>query len=495
MKVRWEFPTILSVSLSSLCLIAVLVLALVSCATPVSEMSLSGNESASQADRSADATVGLRQLQDTFHSISETVSPSVVRIDVRETVNENGPRGGLPFFDFFFGRPDDTEPEDRGFERGGVGSGVIVESDRRRYYILTNDHVVGAADFITVILNDGTELDGELVGRDPRKDLAMISVESSTPLAVARLGDSDSLRVGDWVVAIGSPFGYQNTVTVGIVSALGRQGGPEENISDFIQTDASINQGNSGGALLNLDGDVIGINTWITSDSGGSIGLGFAIPINNALRSISEFLERGEVQYGWLGVSIESVDGTQVDSLSLPSRSGALVNSVFSDSPASGVGLRAGDFITAVDGRSIRNSDDLVLAVGELPVGETVSLELIRNSQPTSAEVTLDVRSSNASISQSFRQLWPGYSVYPVTDEIADQVGLRVNRGVVVTVVDQGTAADIGGLQQFDVITNINGAAVTDVNAFYTIVANPDLKEWQIAGVRDGDEFEITVVR
>ncbi|MEE8441508.1 MAG: trypsin-like peptidase domain-containing protein, partial [Spirochaetia bacterium] len=340
MKVRWSLPTIVSLSLSSLSVVGVVVLALVSCATttPVESSVLQTG-----AAPAADAIAGLRELQSSFHAISESVSPSVVRIDVRERVTGNGPREGLPFFDFFFGSPDDGEPQDRGFERGGIGSGVIVSSDRRRYYVLTNDHVVREADIITVVLNDGTELEGELVGRDSRKDLAMVSFRSDRDLPIARLGDSDSLRVGDWVVAIGSPFGYQNTITVGIVSALGRRGGPVGNVSDFIQTDASINQGNSGGALVNLDGEVIGINTWITSDSGGSIGLGFAVPINNVVRSISEFLDDGKVEYGWLGVSIQTVDTEQVESLRLRGRSGALINSVFDGSPADKNGLLAGD--------------------------------------------------------------------------------------------------------------------------------------------------------
>jgi Do/DeqQ family serine protease len=442
-----------------------------------------------------EALGGLRDLQSSFHAISEAVSPSVVRIDVSEQIAQGDSRERQPFFDFFFGNPDDNEPRAPGFERGSVGSGVIVSSDRRRFYILTNDHVVGAADRIAVILEDGTELEAELVGRDPRKDLAMVVVRTNLDLPVARLGDSDTLRVGDWVVAIGSPFGYQNTVTVGIVSALGRRGGPADNISDFIQTDASINQGNSGGALLNLDGEVVGINTWITSDTGGSIGLGFAIPINNARRSIEEFLRDGEVEYGWLGVSIQSVDIAQVEELGLPSRFGALVDGVFADSPASRNGLVAGDFIYRIDGKSIRNSDDLVLVVGELAVGTKTTLEIVRNRESLSLTLSLDERKSNATISQSYRQLWPGFSVYPLSREMMEEASIDVRSGVVVAVVDPGTAAHISGLRTFDVITRINDNSVTDLASFYTIVANSDQREWQLSGIRDGEKFQVTVVR
>ncbi len=492
MKIRWSLPTIVSVSLSFLSMAGVIVLALVSCTTTVPMESSASRLVTAPATT---AIAGLRDLQSSFHAISESVSPSIVRIDVRERVTQNGPQEGLPFFDFFFGRPDDSEPEDRGFERGGVGSGVIVNSDGRQYYVLTNDHVVGAADEITVVLNDGTEIDGELVGRDSRKDLAMVSFQSGRDLPVARLGDSDSLRVGDWVVAIGSPFGYQNTITAGIVSALGRRGGPEGNISDFIQTDASINQGNSGGALVNLDGEVIGINTWITSDSGGSIGLGFAVPINNVIRSISEFLADGEVEYGWLGVSIQTIDAEQVTSLQLPDRSGALVNSVFGESPADEIGLLAGDFISRIGNAMIRDSDDLVLIIGELPVGESVEFAVVRQGEELTVSVTLAARETDATINQLYRRLWPGMSVYPLSPDIVEEIGLGITNGVIVSLVDQGTAADIGGLRSFDIVTSINGTAVRDLLSFYSIIADPELKEWHFAGIRDGEEFEVTVVR
>jgi len=492
MKIRWSLPTVLSLSLSFLSIAGVIVLALVSCTTTVP---VEPSASQSETGPATDTIVGLRELESSFHSISELVAPSIVRIDVRERVTQNGPREGLPFFDFFFGRPDDSEPEDRGFDRGGVGSGVIVSSDARQYYVLTNDHVVGAADEITVVLSDGSEFKGELVGRDSRKDLAMVSFRSDRDLPVARLGDSDSLRVGDWVVAIGSPFGYQNTITAGIVSALARRGGPEGNISDFIQTDASINQGNSGGALVNLDGEVIGINTWITSDSGGSIGLGFGVPINNVVRSISEFLSDGVVEYGWLGVSIQTVDAEQVASLQLPDRSGALVNSVFGDSPADENGLLAGDFISRIGDAMIRDSDDLVLMIGELPVGESVEFAIVRQGEEVTVSVTLAARETDATINQLYRRLWPGMSVYPLTPDIIEEVGLKIGNGVIISLVDQGTAADIGGLRSFDIVTSINGMAVDDLLSFYTIIANPELKEWHFAGIRDGEEFEVTVVR
>lgn len=492
MKSRWPIPTLISLTLSSLALAGVVALALVSCTTSAAEITNTPAGTGVAVDGSMSE---LRGLQASFRLISETVSPSVVRIDVRERVTSNGPSEGLPFFDFFFGSPDDTEPQNRGFERGGVGSGVIVRGEGKRYYVLTNDHVVGEADEIRVTLNDGTEFLGSLVGRDKRKDVALISVDSAEQLNVATLGNSDDLRVGDWVMAIGSPFGYQNTVTAGIVSALGRRGGPAGNISDFIQTDAAINQGNSGGALVNLNGEVIGINTWITSDSGGSIGLGFAIPINNLVRSMNAILAGGDVQYGWLGVSIDSVDAEQMTELRLPDRSGALVHSVFGGSPAAEYGIVPGDVIVAIDDRPIHDSDELVLVVGDLPVGDTFGFAVYRAGQELIVPVTLAVRQTDASINQAYRQLWPGFSVYPLSDTIIEETGLDVSEGVVVSMVDPGTAADIGGLRAYDVITSINSVPVEDLLSFYGMISDPDLKTWDIAGLREGEPFELTVVR
>ena len=436
------------------------------------------------------STDGLRTLQASFRSISESVLPSVVRLDVSARVSASGI---FPFDQF--GVPDEEEPGRREFESEGLGSGVVISRDRQTYFALTNDHVVGEADSITVVLDDGTEIEASLVGRDPRKDLAMVSFESQSDISVARLGDSDSLRVGDWVVAIGSPFGYQNTVTAGIVSALGRSGAQIGNISDFIQTDAAINRGNSGGALVNLDGEVIGINTWITSETGASAGLGFAIPINNVLRSVETFLSGDEIEYGWLGVSIQTVDAEQVEALELPTRRGALVNSVFGGSPADEGDLYAGDFITAIDGVRVANSDELVLRVGELPVGTEPVFTLYRLGEQIDIQVTIEARESDATIRQLNRQLWPGISVYPITGELAERLGLSDRDGVVVSGVDQGTAADIGGVVVYDIIRSMNDSPIGSLMDFYAAVADEETGEWEITVTRDGEETQLTVVR
>ena len=216
-------------------------------------------------------------------------------------------------FDFFFRGPrgNNEEGEKREYKRPGLGSGVIVKKDSNNVYVLTNNHVAGTADEIKVKLNDGREYDAKRIGNDPRTDLALIKFESSENIPVADLGNSEHLEVGDIVLAVGNPFGFESTVTMGIVSALGREtlsGSSIAGFTDYIQTDASINPGNSGGALVNLKGEIVGINTWIASQSGGSVGVGFAIPINNAKKAIEDFISTGKVVYGWLGVSIGDAD-------------------------------------------------------------------------------------------------------------------------------------------------------------------------------------------
>ncbi|MFW5742791.1 MAG: Do family serine endopeptidase [Spirochaetota bacterium] len=477
--------TFLSMALSTVAITLVATLLLGACST--GEPGIVRGESSAPAPAT---TEGLRSLQSSFRAIAESARPSVVRLDVSARVTAPGM---MPFDRF--GVPDEGEPEQREFESEGLGSGVIISRDGRRYYVLTNDHVVGEADNITVVLDDGGVLEARLEGRDPRKDLAMVSFSSAREIPVARLGDSESLRVGDWVVAIGSPFGYQNTVTAGIVSALGRSGAMIGNISDFIQTDAAINRGNSGGALVNLDGDVVGINTWITSETGTSSGLGFAIPINNALRTVETLLSGEDIEYGWLGVSIQSIDQIQQRALELPDRRGALVNSVFGGSPADENDILPGDFLVAIDGRRVADSDKLVLRVGELQVGSRPVFTLYRLGEEIDVQVRIEERESDATIRQQNRQLWPGMSVYPVTDDIAEDLGMSGRDGVVVSGVDQGSPADIGGMMTYDVIREINGEPVEGALDFYAIVADEEPRDWEIMVVRDGEETQLTVVR
>jgi len=410
---------------------------------------------------------------------------------VEEVRRQDSPNGDdQPWFDFFFGEPDSDEPdrEGREFRSQGLGSGVIVRRDGDRYYVMTNDHVIGNADEITITLDDGSDYPAEIVGKDARKDLAMVSFTSEADIPVARIGDSDELQVGDWVMAIGSPFGFQSTVTVGIVSALERRGGPAGNISDFIQTDAAINRGNSGGALVNLAGELVGINTWITSQTGGSMGLGFSIPVDNVVRSIDDFIETGAVRYGWLGVSIRSVTDELANSLGLPDRRGALVHHVFLDSPADNGGLLPGDFVRVINGITVEDSDELVLEVGELPVDEEATFEIVRSGEEMTITVRIGERESETAIANLNARLWPGFSVFPLTDELRADIELdSAQAGVLVSTVENRTPGAAAGFRVGDVLTAINGTATPELLDFYREL-NDAGNTMEVTILRDGTE-------
>ncbi len=438
----------------------------------------------------------LVNLQGSFRSVSEKVMPVVVMINVVETRKQTPERGEQPWFYYFFGRPDES-PGDRGFRSRGLGSGVLLRKAGKEYYVLTNNHVVGTAEEISVQLHDRREFKARLVGKDERKDLAVVSFQADgEDLPLARLGDSDSLHVGDWVLAVGNPFGLESTVTTGIVSALGRRGGPEGNISDFIQTDASINQGNSGGALVNLAGEVVGINTWITSPTGGSIGLGFAIPINNVKRAVEDLISSGTVRYGWLGVSISSISPEMADSLGLKDARGAFVFHVFKGSPADKGGLLPGDFITSLDGRRIGSSDELVQLVGDLPVGRRADFVLFRGGKEVRTTVTVSARDDQQSISEQSRNLWPGITVMPITEDLRREMDLpREKKGLLVRSVEPRTPGALAGFKTGDIILEMNGSGVSTLTDFYRVLNDPSQKKIDFVYEREEVRMSVGVFR
>jgi len=310
------------------------------------------------------------------------VSPAVVNVSTRGTIHERGPDNPLaqdPFFRRFFDLPPGAGNGSHERPFRSAGSGVIF--DARQGYIVTNAHVVENATEITVTLQDGRDLKAEVVGSDQPSDVAVLRVPADN-LAQMPLGDSSHLEVGDFVVAIGNPFGLQHTVTSGIVSGLSRTGINPDGYEDFIQTDASINPGNSGGALVNLRGELIGINTEILSGSGGNIGIGFAIPVNMARSVMQQLVRYGAVRRGQLGVSMYTVTPDIAHSLGLASAIGALVSRVVEGSPAARAGVRVGDVITAVNGQPIRSNSDLRNAIGLLRVGDRVDIGLLRDGRP-----------------------------------------------------------------------------------------------------------------
>jgi len=436
----------------------------------------------------------------TFAAVAEQVLPVVVDVDVVEVVEPE--TEGFSPFDFFFG-PDEREdfaPEE--FERPGIGSGVIVRQQGDTVYVLTNNHVVGDADDITLSLHDGRQFSAEVVGGDERLDLALLSFETKEDMPVASLGNSNEITVGDWVMAVGNPFGFESTVTAGIISATGRRAEglgaaqlPE--LTDFIQTDAAINPGNSGGALVNMDGEIIGINTWIAgSQAGGNVGLGFAIPINNAADAIDQFIEEGRIVYGWLGVSISDTDSEQLmplfQDLGVANEPGSLVLNVHRDSPGGRDGLRPGDLVVEVAGETIESTFELQREIGNIPPGQTRPITVVRQGEEHTFDVTLDERAPEDEV-RARTDIWPGFTAMPLEDAIRDaqQIPGGVDGAVVVDVTPDSPAAQ-GGLRPSDVIVSVDGEPVESARDLYALLAE-DTGTRELRVNRGGQEVSATL--
>ena len=381
------------------------------------------------------------------------VSPAVVNVATRGTIRERGAQNPLlddPFFRRFFDVPPDSGPRARPFQ--SAGSGVIF--DAHSGYIVTNAHVVENASEITVTLQDGRDLKAEIIGSDAPSDVAVLRVKPDG-LTQIPLGDSTRVEVGDFVVAIGNPFGLQHTVTSGIISGLSRSGINPDGYEDFIQTDASINPGNSGGALVNLRGELIGINTAILSRSGGNIGIGFAIPVNMARSVMDQLIRYGSVKRGQLGVSMYTVTPDIAHSLGLPSVVGALVSQVVEGSPADHAGIRTGDVITSVNGQPVKSNSELRNTIGLLRVGDKVDIGLLRDGKPLRvtaviADTTAELPAGPESIHKSFEGA--------VLGDAPDAGGALVRS------VAPGSAAAQAGLRADDVIVGANRGRVSNVH-------------------------------
>ena len=428
-------------------------------------------ESLSAQESSADREMEVVQAyQNTLRRVSREVLPVVVEVDTVRTVSRQTREMPSPL-EFFFGRPesDNGEPETREFEQRGIGSGILVRREDSQVYVLTNDHVAGSADEVSIRLHDDRQYDATVVGSDPNRDLALLVFETDDGIPIANLGDSDDVQVGDIVLAVGNPLGFESTVTSGMVSAVERQGPNRPGmpiLTDYIQTDAAINRGNSGGPLVNLRGEVVGMNTWIASQSGGSIGLGFAIPINNARRAIDQFIASGRVEYGWLGVNMANPPSSPSDSLG-ESEGGAFVYSVYQDSPADEGGVQPGDIITRVNSTAIENSDDLLRAVADMEPGTRTRFRVRRDGRMRTLTVNLGIRPS-ANEELSAADLWPGMSVVEATEQIRENLDLSSRGGdLIIGQVASGSPAATAGLKSGDIITRVNSEEVSTLAEFY----------------------------
>ncbi|MBN2062625.1 MAG: DegQ family serine endoprotease [Deltaproteobacteria bacterium] len=413
-------------------------------------------------------TAGIdKSIPGSFSNLFKNAKDSVVNISTIKVVKGGARlfRGGPlnpndPFNDFFERFFKDQVP--REYRQRSLGSGFIIDKEG---FILTNNHVVEQTDAITVKLADGDEYDAKIIGRDPKTDLALIQIEAKEPLKALEFGDSDALAVGDWVVAIGNPFGLDHTVTAGIVSAKYRNIGAGS-YDNFIQTDASINPGNSGGPLIDTSGKVVGINSAIFSQSGGSVGIGFAIPINMA-KDLLPQLKSGKVIRGWLGVIIQEITPDLKDKLGLEDESGALVGDVTTGGPADKAGILRGDVVVTFDGKKIKDMKELPLIVANTQVGKVVEVEVIRKGKKLTIDVKIsELMEEDEKEEPSVEETDLGMIVEEITPQMARQYNLPADSGMIITQVEEGSAGEEAGLRRGDIILEIDQAPVKTLSEY-----------------------------
>jgi serine protease Do len=435
-----------------------------------------------------------RELPSLSGLVKET-KPSVVNINTTTVVKGPDLPDRLDRFREFFG--DDLferffgdEPS-REYKQKSLGSGFIIDKDG---YILTNNHVVERASSIRVKLSDGKEYEAKVVGKDAKTDLALIRVSAKNSLPVASIGDSDKLEVGDWVVAVGNPYGLDHTVTAGIVSAKGRIIG-QGPYDDFIQTDASINPGNSGGPLYNLRGEVVGINTAIVS---GGQGIGFAIPVNMAKSLLPQLKGKGKVVRGWLGVVIQKVTPELAAGFGLKGPEGALVSDLVEDSPAARAGIRRGDVIISFDGKPIRDMEQLPKVVAETETGKRVKVGLIREGKHTDLDVTIAEAKEEPKEVQAMEtetEKYFGLVVHDITPDLVRHLRLKDRKGVIVTAIQQGSPAEDADIRAGDIVKEINRKPVMGVGDFKEILRQARPAEGVVMLVKRDNVAFYAVVR
>ena len=445
-----------------------------------------------------------------FAAVVKKAGPAVVHVRVEKSVTSTGRMGGNgadphdffndPFFERFFGpqfrgRQNPYGQKPRTFKQQAAGSGFIISQDG---YILTNNHVVEEADKITVRLDDEREFEAEVIGTDPQSDVALIKIDGKK-LPTLPLGNSDKLEVGEWVIAIGSPFELNRTVTVGVVSAKGRNRMGINDYENFIQTDAAINPGNSGGPLLNIYGEAIGINTAIFSRSGGYMGIGFAIPINMAKNIEQQLQEHGKVTRGWLGVMIQDVDKDLAKSFDLDSTQGVLVSGVTEDSPAAKANLQQGDVIIALDGKPLVNVAELRNSIAMTAPDSKLTLTIIRDGKERKLPVTIGEQPSEfgSVAKQSGKSPLDdmGLSLQDLTPELADQFGYKKNQGVLIADVAPNSPARRVGMQAGQLIEEVNKTRVRNLKELKQALKKSKNPKQVLLRVRAGEYSQYIVLR
>lgn len=440
-----------------------------------------------------------------FVEVVKKAKPAVVHIRVEKSVSSKRYQDpqyeeffNNPFFERFFGpqfRQNPNTPK-REYKQQGQGSGFIINKDG---YILTNNHVVEGADTITVILSDEREFKAKLIGADPQSDVALIQVNGTGNLPVLPLGNSDALEVGEWVIAIGNPFGLSSTVTAGVVSAIGRSSVGINEYENFIQTDAAINPGNSGGPLINIDGEVVGINSALFSRTGGYMGIGFAIPINMVKTIEAQLKNEGKVTRGWLGVVIQNVDANLAKSFGLDNAEGILVSEVQSGSPAEKSGIQQGDVILQLNGAVLRDVADLRNRVALLTPESSASLEVIRDGRKKTIKVAIGERPSDPVKKATGKGSNPSYEQFGLTfqnltPELAERLDYQDRQGVIVSQVDPGSPAASAGMEPGQLVEEVNKQPVQSLKDLQKAIASAEDSKRLLLRVRSGNYSQYVVL-
>lgn len=453
-----------------------------------------------KAESSADVEL-LDRSAKAFSRVVKDVKPAVVHIKVESTVemsNEYEQFFNNPFFERFFGPQHRfQDPQQRKRQQQGAGSGFIIDKDG---YILTNNHVVEKADKITVTLSDNSEVEAKLIGADPKSDVALVKIDVDHALPTVNLGDSESLEVGEWVIAIGNPFGLSQTVTVGVVSAKGRSRVGINEYENFIQTDAAINPGNSGGPLLNIHGQVVGINSALYSRTGGYMGIGFAIPINMA-KSIKEQLQNnGKVTRGYLGVGIQDVDEALAESFGLDKSGGVLITDVQEDTPASKAGIKGQDIIVKLGDIELKDTQDLRNRIAQTVPGTDIVLHLMRDGKPIELQVTIGEQPADfGKVAQAVPDENPlssfGLVLQDLTPDLAEQLGYKGRQGLVISEVTPGSPAAVVGLKSGLLIEEVQKVPVKNLEELKLIMQQSQTKDRVLLRIRMGQNSRYIVLK